>query len=281
MADIITDSEMVLGTVFITDKGTWTKGTVYEANDIVHTDDGVFMSLVDNNSSTPTTNTDKWRTWVDKTDINNAIAKANSSATVCIMDQFEYAKLIGLNNVSLTTLYLIKALTTSQLTRLYYGKSLCEIQKETGVMTCFLNLHGAENGWNIAYTGESNAGDYSGSVIDDATLGSNIYKLNITYSTGDGGIATGSATFSNTNSLRILDIDVTTSNKAVSGTVAIELDDIPLLTQINVRANKCMVKITSSGCEVTNNDSTKYSKKLQYLLPNWDAIDGGVSYLFS
>lgn len=280
MADIITDSEMVLGTVFVTDKGAWTKGTVYETNDIVHTDDGVFMSLVDNNSSTPNANTDKWRTWVDKTDINNAIVKANSSATVCIMDQFEYAKLVGLNNVSLTTLYLIKAITTSQLTRLYYGETLCEIQKETSTMTCNLSLHGTENGWSIAYTGESNAGDYSGSAVDDATLGSNIYKLGATYSTSDSGVVTGSALFSNTNSLQVLDIDVMASNNTTRGTVTIELGNIPLLTQINVRANRCMVKITSSGCEVTNNDSAKYSKKLQYLLPNWDTIDGGVSYLF-
>ena len=73
------DTKVILGTAFVTDKGDWTKGTSYEENDIVHTTDGVYMSLVDNNTA-ETTDTSKWRLWVDKADVNAATEAANTAA---------------------------------------------------------------------------------------------------------------------------------------------------------------------------------------------------------
>lgn len=74
------DTKVILGTAFVTDKGTWASGTAYEQNDIVHTDSGVFMSLTDNNTAA-TTDTTKWRVWLDKTDINTATKNATSAAS--------------------------------------------------------------------------------------------------------------------------------------------------------------------------------------------------------
>ena len=69
------DTKVILGTAFVTDKGEWVKGTTYEENDIVHTTDGVYMSLVDNNTA-ETTDTSSWRVWVDKADINATVDAA-------------------------------------------------------------------------------------------------------------------------------------------------------------------------------------------------------------
>lgn len=74
------DTKVILGTAFVTDKGDWTKGTSYEENDIVHTSDGVYMSLVDNNTA-KTTDTSSWRLWVDKADVNAATEAANTAAS--------------------------------------------------------------------------------------------------------------------------------------------------------------------------------------------------------
>lgn len=60
--------KITLGTVFITDQGTWTSGTAYETNDIVHTDKGVYMSLIDNNTDEPPT--DNWRTWLENSSVS-------------------------------------------------------------------------------------------------------------------------------------------------------------------------------------------------------------------
>ena len=45
--------EILLGNAFVTDKGNWQQGVAYETNDIVHTQDGIFLSLVDNNATQP------------------------------------------------------------------------------------------------------------------------------------------------------------------------------------------------------------------------------------
>lgn len=66
---------ITLGNAFVTDKGDWEQGTAYETNDIVHTSDGVFLSLVDNNSTQPSADNTSWRTWVDKTDVNSATSQ--------------------------------------------------------------------------------------------------------------------------------------------------------------------------------------------------------------
>ncbi len=70
---------IILGTAFITDKGIWSASTIYEENDIVHTDTGVYMSLADNNTSA-VTDTAKWRVWLDKADINDTVDSAVKSA---------------------------------------------------------------------------------------------------------------------------------------------------------------------------------------------------------
>ena len=70
--------EVLLGTAFVTDKGTWAAGTAYEENDIVHTDSGVYMSIVDDNTS-DVSDTTKWRTWVDLDAVNTATSNANAA----------------------------------------------------------------------------------------------------------------------------------------------------------------------------------------------------------
>lgn len=77
---------IVVGNVAFTDKGVWVKGysfefegeTIqgYDANDIVHTANGVYASLIDGNTSEPSDTSDSWRLWLDKT----AATKAKSAA---------------------------------------------------------------------------------------------------------------------------------------------------------------------------------------------------------
>ncbi len=67
--------EILLGNAFVTDKGAWVQGTEYETNDIVHTTDGVFLSIVDNNSTQPSADNSDWRMWVDKTPVNDSISQ--------------------------------------------------------------------------------------------------------------------------------------------------------------------------------------------------------------
>ena len=45
--------EILLGNAFVSDKGNWQHGATYETNDIVHTQDGIFLSMVDNNATQP------------------------------------------------------------------------------------------------------------------------------------------------------------------------------------------------------------------------------------
>ena len=75
--------EILLGSAFVTDKGTWAQGTSYETNDIVHTSDGIFMSLVDGNTIAPTKGASGWREWLDKSPVNDSIKQFQS-----IMDAF-------------------------------------------------------------------------------------------------------------------------------------------------------------------------------------------------
>lgn len=75
MADI----KVLLGTAFITDKGTWAKDTVYETNDIVHADSGIYLSLVDSNYDTPGSSTN-WRLWLDLAQVTKATQAANDAA---------------------------------------------------------------------------------------------------------------------------------------------------------------------------------------------------------
>ncbi len=74
-----TGTKVVLGTAFITDKGTWSASTTYEENDIVHTSSGVYLSLADDNTSA-VTDTTKWRVWLDKADINDTVDAAIEKA---------------------------------------------------------------------------------------------------------------------------------------------------------------------------------------------------------
>ena len=65
-----------IGLVGYSDKGNWVENytgtnkageiyTGYKANDIVHTVDGIFASMVDNNTTKPSDSSEYWRTWVD------------------------------------------------------------------------------------------------------------------------------------------------------------------------------------------------------------------------
>lgn len=83
-----------LGIIGFTDRGKWVNGykgtdksgteyTGYKTNDVVITDDGIFRSKIDGNTSKPTvTDTSKWELWVNKTYINhNTEAMADSMLT--------------------------------------------------------------------------------------------------------------------------------------------------------------------------------------------------------
>lgn len=274
--DILTASEMVLGTIFITDKGTWTQGTVYETNDIVHTDNGVYMSLVDGNSSEPSSAPAKWRTWVDKTSIKDAIS-------ISALDQFDYAKLVGANAVKSNVLYIIKAVATSQLKCVYYKGNLYEVKKETSTLRCTdVAVHGTENGWRFIWKGEPDTGDNDGVDFgNEGGIGDNIHTLNLIYNTLADGVAQGSVSFTGTDTLRELNITISIDDDAIGNAVDITLDNIPLLTKISVTADPGVtVVIEATGREESSNDSWEYSKKLQYLLPDWDATAGGVQKNF-
>ena len=72
-------AEVILGQIGFTDKGVWQSGysytdgsttvTGYDKGDVVHTDNGVFASKVDNNTTNPDVNTTNWEPWVDTKDV--------------------------------------------------------------------------------------------------------------------------------------------------------------------------------------------------------------------
>ena len=75
--DLLNANEIDAGGGYITDRGSWVNGfqeTVdgklfngYAINDIVHTDKAVYMSLVDENTTNPDTDTSgTWRKFLDK-----------------------------------------------------------------------------------------------------------------------------------------------------------------------------------------------------------------------
>lgn len=75
--DLLNANEIDAGGGYITDRGSWVNGfkeTVdgklfngYAINDIVHTDKAVYMSLVDENTTNPDTDTSgSWRKFLDK-----------------------------------------------------------------------------------------------------------------------------------------------------------------------------------------------------------------------
>lgn len=72
----------VLGTAFVTDKGDWVKGTVYETNDLVHTANGVYMSLCDENDTEPSVGSSAWRIWLDKAIINTAVGNVLEKSVI-------------------------------------------------------------------------------------------------------------------------------------------------------------------------------------------------------
>lgn len=75
--------EILLGNAFVTDKGNWQQGAAYETNDIVHTQDGIFLSLVDNNATQPSASAEGWKVWLDKTPVNDSITQFKA-----LMDAF-------------------------------------------------------------------------------------------------------------------------------------------------------------------------------------------------
>lgn len=76
--------EILLGNAFVTDKGNWQQGVAYETNDIVHTQDGIFLSMVDNNATQPSASADGWKVWLDKTPVNDSITQFKA-----LMDAFQ------------------------------------------------------------------------------------------------------------------------------------------------------------------------------------------------
>lgn len=89
MADLLKSNEIDAGGGYIADRGNWVSGfsetvdaitfTGYALNDIVHTAKAVYLSLVDNNTTNPDTDTTgSWRKCIDKTDINDAVTTVNA-----------------------------------------------------------------------------------------------------------------------------------------------------------------------------------------------------------
>lgn len=80
---MVEQQEILLGNAFVTDKGNWQQGAVYETNDIVHTLDGIFLSTVDNNTTQPSASAEGWQVWLDKTPVNDSISQFKA-----LMDAF-------------------------------------------------------------------------------------------------------------------------------------------------------------------------------------------------
>lgn len=75
-----------LGNVAFTDQGDWISDynyidennqaiNGYDANDLVHTEKGVFLSLEDNNTTNPNENVEKWRSWLNVQAIIDEVSK--------------------------------------------------------------------------------------------------------------------------------------------------------------------------------------------------------------
>ena len=80
---------IVVGNVAFTDQGTWKSDYSYEEDgqtvrgydegDIVHTSTGVYASLEDGNTTTPSDTNTKWRRWLDKTPTIKAQSAADDA----------------------------------------------------------------------------------------------------------------------------------------------------------------------------------------------------------
>ena len=89
MADLLKSNEIDAGGGYIADRGNWVSGfsetvdgitfTGYALNDIVHTAKAVYLSLVDNNTTNPDTDTTgSWRTFLDKRVVTDVQSKVDS-----------------------------------------------------------------------------------------------------------------------------------------------------------------------------------------------------------
>lgn len=87
-------TKKILGLVGYTDKGAWVDGytfedsgetiTGYDANDIVHTDKGIYVSKVDGNTSDPDAADGDWDTWVDTSKLADAVEKADTDVAAAV-----------------------------------------------------------------------------------------------------------------------------------------------------------------------------------------------------
>ena len=84
--------EILLDNAFVTDKGNWQQGATYETNDIVHTQDGIFLSLVDNNATQPSASADGWKVWLDKA---TRVGLMNSTTIAKAAGQYETTLWLG------------------------------------------------------------------------------------------------------------------------------------------------------------------------------------------
>lgn len=76
-------TKIKLGTVGITDKGTWKGDAAYSVNDIVHTSKGIYRCKVATSGVNPDNDTSNasWAVWVDKRDLDTATSSANTAAS--------------------------------------------------------------------------------------------------------------------------------------------------------------------------------------------------------
>ena len=88
---------IVVGNVAFTDQGTWKSDYSYEEDgqtvrgydegDIVHTSTGVYASLEDGNTTTPSDTNTKWRRWLDKTPTIKAQSAADDANKAANLQQ--------------------------------------------------------------------------------------------------------------------------------------------------------------------------------------------------
>ena len=93
---------IVVGNVAFTDQGTWKSDYSYEEDgqtvkgydegDIVHTSTGVYASLEDGNTTTPSDTNTKWRRWLDKTNLAQSAANAAQEQATAAASQAAQAE---------------------------------------------------------------------------------------------------------------------------------------------------------------------------------------------
>lgn len=71
-------TQRIVKGAFAKEHGEWVDGTLAKAGQVWHTKNGVYRCVSDTANNPDSDTTGAWSTWVDKTDINEAVTKANA-----------------------------------------------------------------------------------------------------------------------------------------------------------------------------------------------------------